>query len=933
MTHYLDRLLGFTCLGSILASAFLLDAGCQKEGTAEHSQEMAPSPRAATSAGWPLIPSGSFEMGDHHDLGGKEHPSDEIPIHVVHLDAFYMAAMETTNREYCLYLNSSRLSGALRVEQGVVTSGDGSTLYCDTAESDPASSILWDGHDFSVDTLRQDHPVVCVRWYGAVAYCNWLSTRDGFSPCYDLSTWSCDFSRDGFRLPTEAEWEFAARGGCCKPYSIFPWGDEVNKNRANWPNSGDPYEAGPYPWTTPVGFYNGELHKRTDFSWPGDAMEYQTEAGANAYGLYDLSGNAWEWVNDWYARDYYENSPASNPTGPSTGQAMPDGAPYHVLRGGNWFNGEWGHGRVSNRNPSYFRGPEDPYHSWYHVGFRVARNGPDHTGIMDSGSDAVHRPTGQVGIDDRRARELRPPNDHRDEGAAPTQGRGRASDRPPRGGGPGRAQAGSQAPDIAEISEGKLGLVRRTGSEADGYTLFAPKHRTMTYLLDNQGNAVHEWSQSTFEPGQTVDLLPNGNLLRCCFTHARGFTQGGEGGRLEEYGWDDNLVWEFDYASNEHMLHHDIALLPDGHILALAVEYKSLQECLAAGFDRESLRDGELYPDYIVEIEPTPPSGGKVVWEWHVWDHLVQERDPSAANYATISEAPERISVDCNGRRVPAFWNHMNSIAYNASLDQIVLSVRGCSEIWIIDHSTTTEEASGHRGGRQDKGGDLLYRWGNPAAYGRGNEADRQLFQQHDADWIPDGLPGEGHILLFNNGLERGYSSVDEIELPVDENGRYTMGANGIFGPVATAWRYVAPNPDDFYSPEISGAQRLPNGNTLVCAGVLGTFFEVTAQGKVAWKYVNPVVRGGTLAQGETPGVDDRGHYLNAVFKVHRYPLDYPAFSGRKIGEGAPIELPSQMRGKTGLDHVNTEPEDRLRPPNDDRPSNQNDVLRSLGYL
>jgi hypothetical protein len=430
-----------------------------------------------------------------------------------------------------------------------------------------------------------------------------------------------------------------------------------------------------------------------------------------------------------------------------------------------------------------------------------------------------------------------------------------------------------------------------------------------------------------------VDLLPNGNLLRCCFTHAQGFTQGGEGGRLEEYGWDDNLVWEFDYANNEHMLHHDIALLPNGHILALAVEYKSLEECMAAGFDRENLRDGVLYPDYIIEIAPTPPSGGQVVWEWHVWDHLVQERDPSIANYGRIAASPELVSVDCNGRRVPAFWNHMNSIAYNASLDQIVLSVRGCSEIWIIDHSTTTEEASGHRGGRQDKGGDLLFRWGNPAAYGRGGESERQLFQQHDADWIAEGIPGEGHILVFNNGLERGYSSVDEIELPVDEAGHYTIEQNGIFGPAKPVWRYVAPKPGDFYSPEISGAHRLPNGNTLMCAGVLGTFLEITAQGEVVWKYVNPVVRGGILAQGETPGVDDRGHYLNAVFKVHRYPPDYPAFSGRKMEAGAPLELPAAMRGKTGLDHVNTAPQEKFRSPRSGDPAGRDDVVRSLGYL
>ena len=150
-----------------------------------------------------------------------------------------------------------------------------------------------------------------------------------------------------------------------------------------------------------------------------------------------------------------------------------------------------------------------------------------------------------------------------------------------------QARKGKNKPDLdlSALSEGKVGLVTNRPNAAPGYTLFAPKHRTMTYLLDNQGQVVHEWSKSTYEPGQTVYLLENGNLLRCCFTHARGFTRGGEGGRLEEYDWEDNLVWEFDYASDEHMLHHDIAVMPNGNILALAVERKSKEECINTGFD------------------------------------------------------------------------------------------------------------------------------------------------------------------------------------------------------------------------------------------------------------------------------------------------------------------------------------------------------------
>ena len=199
------------------------------------------------------------------------------------------------------------------------------------------------------------------------------------------------------------------------------------------------------------------------------------------------------------------------------------------------------------------------------------------------------------------------------------------------------------------------------------------------------------------------------------------------------------------------------------------------------------------------------------------------------------------------------------------------------------------------------KGGDLLYRWGNPAAYGRGTTRDRKLFQQHDAQWIPDGCPGAGHILIFNNGLDRGYSTVEEIVPPMDSRGRYVLETGKAFGPQRSVWRYQATNPTDFYSSEISGAHRLPNGNTLICAGVRGIFFEVTPEGETVWEYVNPVVHNGILAQGEKSGLDHRGHNWNAVFKVHRYPLDYPGLAGRDLTPIGPIEQPASLCGKTGF--------------------------------
>ncbi len=339
-----------------------------------------------------LIPAGIYDMGDHFGFVDPGHPSDETPIHSVKVDSFYMSRTETTNQMFLTYLNASLLSGGLTVTNNTVYRTGDTNIICYTNQFGSYYSISYTGNSFTMADYRAYHPMVGVMWSGCAAFCNWLSAQNGLQPCYNLTTWACDFSKNGYRLPTEAEWEWAGRGGHTNPYFNYACGDSLDQSRANLPSSGDPYEAGVYPQTTPVGFYDGTLKQKTSFNWPSTAATYQTLNGANGFGLYDMQGNAWEMLNDWYGQNYYSLSPYSNPTGPTTGFIMPDGKPYRGMRGGNWYNGLMvngksdGHSRISNRNPTYYRGPQDPNHPWYHIGFRVVRKfDPTTVGINENG--------------------------------------------------------------------------------------------------------------------------------------------------------------------------------------------------------------------------------------------------------------------------------------------------------------------------------------------------------------------------------------------------------------------------------------------------------------------------------------------------------------------------------------------------------------------
>ena len=393
----------------------------------------------------------------------------------------------------------------------------------------------------------------------------------------------------------------------------------------------------------------------------------------------------------------------------------------------------------------------------------------------------------------------------------------------------------------------------------DGQILFAPMDSRTTYLIDSTGAVNHTWS-SSYLPGEAVWWLADGTILRTIKIGGSG--SGGSGGGVQKIQWDGTLTWEYRYNTNGHLSHHDVKSLPNGNVLLIAWETKTRTEAIAAGRNPSYAPSQGLMPDHIIEVQPTGPTSGTIVWEWHVWDHLIQDYDSSKANYGVVGDHPDLVDINF----VPnsgTDWMHSNSIDYNEQFDQLLLSVHNFNEVWVIDHSTTTAEAAGHTGGNSGKGGDLLYRWGNPQAYRAGTSSNEKLYSQHDASWIKPGLPGAGHILVFNNGANRPsshYSTVDEIIPPVNEIGEYYLEPGSAYGPDAQTWIYTASPPTSFYSSHLSGAQRLSDGDTLICNGETGKIFEVTPEGATVWLYTNPYPSPGT----------------NNVFKVVYLPKEEP---------------------------------------------------------
>ena len=318
-----------------------------------------------------------------------------------------------------------------------------------------------------------------------------------------------------------------------------------------------------------------------------------------------------------------------------------------------------------------------------------------------------------------------------------------------------------KAPDPKDRNMFGIGILRgltiTSDSLTDGYVMFVVPNSASVYLINRKGEVVHEWKGNFGVLG--AYMQNDGSLIQ----NAKDldfpvFVDPGETGRIQKISWNSKILWDFEYANENEHIHHDFTVMPNGHILAIAFEAKTPAEVLAAGRKPKMTPKAGLWPDKIVEIEPIGERSGKIVWEWHGWDHLIQDYDSRKANYGKPADHPELVDLNIGDTLPPPIsedsmdvlrgngdWMpinvtpdnmysdlyHTNAISYNEALDQIAFSNHNLSEIFIIDHSTTTKEAASHMGGLWGKGGDFLYRWGNPQNYRHGNFWNKELFDQH----------------------------------------------------------------------------------------------------------------------------------------------------------------------------------------------------------
>ncbi len=357
------------------------------------------------------------------------------------------------------------------------------------------------------------------------------------------------------------------------------------------------------------------------------------------------------------------------------------------------------------------------------------------------------------------------------------------------------------------------------------YTLYSITDTHTAFLIDTNSNLYKTWTFPTNKKTSfTSYLIPGDTLVRTVDYTGNLINDGTISGEVQKVDWNGNVVWDFIYSTDSTVLHHDIHPLPNGNVLMIAMDVKTASEGTQAGASVSMIR----HSDKIIEVQPTGPTTGTIVWEWKLWDHLCQDYDPAKDNYVpSISQNPQLININYT---TSIDFIHTNGIDYNAALDQITFSSYAFSEIYVIDHSTTTAEAAGHTGGNSGHGGDILYRWGNPGAYETNGPVD--FYIVHNAHWEPADDPYYPNYLCgFNNEGGTGGNSCVDIFCPPYDGYNYLKTPGQAYAPATYAWRYTAScqNQDE------GSSQQLPNGNSLVCLTVCTSIIEIDSNGTTLW--------------------------------------------------------------------------------------------------
>ena len=456
---------------------------------------------------------------------------------------------------------------------------------------------------------------------------------------------------------------------------------------------------------------------------------------------------------------------------------------------------------------------------------------------------------------------------------------------------------------LNSISAQTVGLINAHIDATPGFTLFAPNSVDSVYLIDKCGHRAHTWFKQGLNFSGGVYLLEDGSLLHGAKYQGTDYIQ-----RLD---WDGTLLWRYTNTAPRYIFHHDLLRLPNGNVIVLAYDRKDSTTCLNAGRDPSLLASNRVFSEALLELQPIGQDSAVIVWKWHLWDHVVQDFDPGKANYGVVADHPERMNLNFVNpmASLPGGqdWIHANGLAYNPEFDQLMFSSRHSGEFYLIDHSTTTAEASTSTGGRWGKGGDFLFRWGNPMVYDRGDSADIQLWGPHNPTFLPENNPFPFGIMVFNNGWNRpgsDYSEVFIIEPLLAIDSSYALLPDSTFGQSGPSWVYNAPVQTSFFSEFISGAQRLGNGHTLICSGAQARIFEIDNVGNEVWRYINPVSADSVYNQGDVVPFNGFGILPTVMFRATLYEPGYPGLAGRDLSpkgrlEGNPLSDTCLLTGLT----------------------------------